>query len=63
MSLGTLKGPVPFPESRELMMFITSSGSADSKMKFELTRSGMYSEKCLVPGVCLGRSFSAIEEK
>ena len=44
-------------------MFITSTGSADSKIKFLSTGSVKYSEKCFVPGVFFGRSFSAIDEK
>ena len=44
-------------------MPMISTRSADSKMKFWLILSERYSEKCLVPTVCFGRSFSAIDEK
>ena len=63
MSLGILKGPEPLPGFSESIIFITSTGSADSKIKFLSTRSVRYSEKCFVPEVSLGRSFSAINEK
>ena len=60
--LGMLYGPDPLPGSKEFMILMTSTGSADSKIKFLSTLSVKYSEKCFVPGVSLGRSFSAIVE-
>ena len=56
-------GPVPLFLSSESIIEITSTGSADTKMKFWLTLFERYSEKGLVPEVCFGNSFSAIDEK